>query len=316
MTSAPSSVQPPDAVVALAQQRAQARAAKDWAASDALRDEIAALGWLVKDGPDGFSLSERPPFEVVSSIRELPSGLAAHARCAVVVLVDGWPQDAATCLDALVAHAPADVVIVAVDLGDVDGAGRVVHERATAHPDRVIEVHLATPLAQSGWGPTVTAMLAACATPLVGVMDMSTILDGDALGPILAAFDDPSVVASGWRGVDVNVDDAWRSFVDAGAGEVDAVLGYLIVVRREAALAAPPHAKAKFYRNADMEWSLAMRAAGGRLVIPEGALPLHQDRHHGYHDSDPEYRDRESRKTYDRLLQAFRGRTDILRPRA
>ena len=99
-------------------------------------------------------------------------------------------------------------------------------------------------------------------------------------------------------------------------GEVDAILGYLLVLRRDAAMAAPAHAKARFYRNADMEWCLALREAGGRLVVPPGTLPVHQGRHHGYHDSDPDYRDRESRRTYDRLLQRFRGQPGILRPRS
>jgi hypothetical protein len=234
----------------------------------------------------------------------------------IAVLIDGWPDDAAACLQALVSHAPARVCILGVDLGDVDGAGHVLHDIAVAQPDRVVEVHVAQTLAQAGWGPSVTAVLEACASPLVGVMDMSTILDGDALTPILAEFSDGSVVASGWRGVDVDLADNWRGFVDAEPGEVDAMLGYLIVVRREAGVAAPPHPKAKFYRNADMEWSLALRAGGGRIVMPAGALPVHQERHHGYHDSDPEYRDRESRKTYDRLLQRFRSTPGILRPRA
>ncbi|BCW69697.1 cysteine--tRNA ligase [Arthrobacter sp. NicSoilB8] len=37
--------------------RAQARAAKDWAASDAIRDTLAAAGIVVEDGPDGASWS-------------------------------------------------------------------------------------------------------------------------------------------------------------------------------------------------------------------------------------------------------------------
>ena len=40
-------------------------------------------------------------------------------------------------------------------------------------------------------------------------------------------------------------------------------------------------------------------------------LPVRQDRHRGYHDSDPAYRDKESRRTYDRFLQRFRGREDL-----
>jgi cysteinyl-tRNA synthetase len=43
----------PADVTALVEARAAARAAKDWAASDRLRDELTALGWTVTDTPDG-----------------------------------------------------------------------------------------------------------------------------------------------------------------------------------------------------------------------------------------------------------------------
>src|SRR5579884_284496 len=46
---------PPD-VVELAEQRLQARAARDWAESDRLRDVIASRGWLVRDTPGGYQL--------------------------------------------------------------------------------------------------------------------------------------------------------------------------------------------------------------------------------------------------------------------
>jgi len=49
-------VDAPDEVVALAAQRQAARAAKDFAEADRLRDEIAALGWQVRDVDDGFEL--------------------------------------------------------------------------------------------------------------------------------------------------------------------------------------------------------------------------------------------------------------------
>ena len=44
---------PPPEVLVLVEQRAAARAAKDFAASDRLRDQILALGWQVQDGKDG-----------------------------------------------------------------------------------------------------------------------------------------------------------------------------------------------------------------------------------------------------------------------
>ena len=47
---------PPDAVQRLAEERDAARSAGDFARSDELRGEIAALGWVVQDGPDGSRL--------------------------------------------------------------------------------------------------------------------------------------------------------------------------------------------------------------------------------------------------------------------
>lgn len=41
----------------LADQRWQAKQNKDWDASDQLRDELASMGWTIKDNPDGYELS-------------------------------------------------------------------------------------------------------------------------------------------------------------------------------------------------------------------------------------------------------------------
>ena len=40
--------------------RAVAREARDWAEADRLRDELRALGWEVRDGPDGPELVPAP----------------------------------------------------------------------------------------------------------------------------------------------------------------------------------------------------------------------------------------------------------------
>jgi hypothetical protein len=303
----------PAEVIALAEARAQARADKDFARSDELRDEIAAAGWLIKDSADGYVLSEKPPFEVAANVTALieQSPRIDAATCTIGVIVDGWPDDLRTCLDALISRAPDDTVIIGLDLGNVDDAGMVLHEYALAHPTRVIELHCAQTLQQCGWSAAVTALLQISAARVHVVMDLSSVLEGDAITPLVEAISG-TVVGAGWKGANVDTDDAWRSVIDAGPGEVDVLLGYLAAFDREAALATPPHPKAKFYRNADLEWSLALRAAGGSLVVPSAALPVHQDRHRGYHDSDPAYRDKESRKTYDRILQSFRGRDEVL----
>lgn len=48
--------QPSEHVIALVEERVLARASKNWAESDKLRDEIAALGWIVQDSKDGYKL--------------------------------------------------------------------------------------------------------------------------------------------------------------------------------------------------------------------------------------------------------------------
>ena len=310
--------EPPSEVVELADRRSEARAARDFASADVLRDEIANLGWVVADVPDGYTLAPRPPFDVLRGLADLPDRSAEPdtRRCSVGLLVEGWPEDLVRCVAALLAHAPPDVVVIGLDLGDVDGAGRALHDLATEHPGRVEEWHVAATPQQAGWGPARQALMRLDTAATHVLMDPSSVLDGDAVTPLLEALAEPGVVAAGWRGTNVDLDDNWRSFVDAGTGEVDALLGYLMAVRRDALLAVGgPHAKARFYRNADMELSLALREAGGRLVVPAGELPVHQERHRGYHDSDPTYRDRESRRTYDRLLQRFRGHDELLAPR-
>jgi cysteinyl-tRNA synthetase len=47
---------PPHEAVELAERRGEARASKDWAEADRLRDELRDLGWEVRDGPQGPEL--------------------------------------------------------------------------------------------------------------------------------------------------------------------------------------------------------------------------------------------------------------------
>jgi cysteinyl-tRNA synthetase len=52
----PEQAEAPAEVIELSDAREQARAARDWAQADRLRDEIRARGWEVRDGPDGPEL--------------------------------------------------------------------------------------------------------------------------------------------------------------------------------------------------------------------------------------------------------------------
>jgi len=55
----PDAAEVPAQVAALVEAREAARASKDWAASDRLRDQIASQGWIIKDTKEGQKLTPR-----------------------------------------------------------------------------------------------------------------------------------------------------------------------------------------------------------------------------------------------------------------
>jgi hypothetical protein len=304
--------EPPAAVEELARRRSAARAERDYAAADALRDEIADAGWSVEDRPDGgWHLTEKATDAVLPDLGAVERWPTRHSgrAASVDLVVEGWPDDVRRCLDALVRHLPAGVGVTVLDAGDVDGAGTVADGFAGTHGDVVEVLHLRDP---APFGPARLALLRRDPAPVHIWLEPSTVLDGDALGPLLAALADPDVVGAGWRGVDVDAD--WTGFHGVGPGEADAILGYLFAMRRDAALAvaedpgAPLH-RARFYRNADLDLSFRLRETGGRLVAID--VPVQQTRHRGYRDSDPAVRERESSRNYRAFLARFRGREDL-----
>jgi hypothetical protein len=145
-------------------------------------------------------------------------------------------------------------------------------------------------------------------------MDPSTTFTGDAIAPVLQELNKKEFVAVGWRGGLVNIEDQWRSVDDKGTGEVDVLFSYFFALDKDAALAAGGfNVRAIYYRNADMEFSLRLKHAAGRLLQMD--LPLVQGRHHGYYDTEESFRDAQSKKNYDRILERFRGKEAILSPR-
>src|SRR5260370_22428712 len=139
-------------------------------------------------------------------------------------------------------------------------------------------------------------------------METSKILTGGAISRVLGALAGNGVVAGGWRGADPDPD--LFSFHDAGPGPVTALLSYLMAVRTDAAARAGGFSsRARFYRNADLEFSLRL-AGEGTLVVPPEPLPARQSRHPRYHDRGPAVRDAESRRNYRRVLELLRAGND------
>jgi len=164
-----------------------------------------------------------------------------------------------------------------------------------------------------GWGNLVNNFLEKFSEDFLVIMDPSTIFIGDAISKSLESLNS-GFQGVGWKGGLVNIEDEWRSTEDKGPGEVDVLFSYFFALdRRFAITAGGANPSAKYYRNADLELSLAIRAAGGKLIQTD--LPLEQGKHHGYYDVEPEYREKNSKKNYQRILDRFRGKNEILAPR-
>jgi hypothetical protein len=92
--------------------------------------------------------------------------------------------------------------------------------------------------------------------------------------------------------------------------EVDAIEGYLLAVPRTLAARVQVDPRDRYYRNADLDYSFAIRALGYAARRVE--VPAERHRHRAYHETDPAERDRASKKNYDRFLARWRNRTDLL----
>ncbi|MGN9786557.1 glycosyltransferase family 2 protein [Nonomuraea sp. ZG12] len=187
----------------------------------------------------------------------------------VGLVADGRPQDVRACVESLVEHTGA--TILALDLGDVDGAGDVLAELAERHPERIRLWRVADAPQGRGGGATLGAarmkLLHLDSSEVHVLMDTSLVLEGDALTPLVAAVKE-GAVAAGRQGLEpAESGDRWRQ---AGPGRVRALSADLMAVRRSAALAAFPE-RADSAGDADVEFSLALR---GELVVPPERLPV------------------------------------------
>ncbi|NCV42289.1 MAG: hypothetical protein EBW17_03830 [Actinobacteria bacterium] len=291
----------PDSVTQLAQARMDARAAKDFKLADKYREDLMHAGYEVVDVAGGYELRPKKPYITLAYPRDIrPIDLENDVT--VGIIVDGFTDDALETVRTLKSYSDCAVAIIAI--GDAGALFEEMDKRT----------YLISVAPGASWADCANVFLEKVASKYVVVMDPSTRFTGDAISPVIDELAKGQYVAVGWRGGLVNLEDQWRSVDDKGIGEVDVLFSYFMAFNREAITQVGGfNPRAVYYRNADIEFSLKIRQAGGKLLQMD--LPLTQGRHHGYYDVDPDYRDAQSKKTFDRILEKFRGKEAILSPR-
>ena len=291
----------PEAVTQLAQARMDARAAKDFALADKYRDELLHAGYEIVDVVGGYELREKKPYITLAFARDIRP-IDLESEVTVGIIVDGFTDDALETVKTIKAN--SDCAVAIISIGDAGALFEQMDKRT----------YLISVAPGASWADCANVFLEKLSSKYVILMDPSTRFTGDAITPVVAELEKGDYVAVGWRGGLVNLKDEWRSVDDKGVGEVDVLFSYFMAFNREAMTQVGGfNPRAIYYRNADIEFSLKIRQAGGKLLQMD--LPLIQDRHHGYHDTDPEYRDAQSKKTFDRILDKYRGKSAILSPR-
>ena len=295
----------PDDVVELAERRAEARAAKDFAAADALRGAIAERGWAVVDTSDGFTLEPHDedvaPQQPVAA-REVASVLEDEATYDVAIhwVAEGWLDDIDRAAAAFRANAGSRRLQFVV--ADVTGDAA---DRWSETDD--VEV---VPLEEgTGWAAARNAGLRRTLAPIVIAVDGSVEPAGDLFSPIETALKDPTVGVCGPFGI---VTPDLREFAEApGAGPCDAIEGYLMAFRREIlASVGGFDEKYRWYRTADIEWSFRVKDAG--FVCAVVPMPVVKHEHRMWEAASEEQRASWSKRNFYRFLDRFRDRWDLV----
>jgi cysteinyl-tRNA synthetase len=314
----------PDAVLSAAHERATAREARNWAEADRLRSVIEAAGWKVVDHGTDFALSPAAPPDraeagrtrygasrnVPSRLDEAPVGLAT-----LVMVATDWPDDVARALDGLRAVPAGTSVVIVADAPSPEQATALEGLEARAmRPSNDMPIEVVWTIERLGHGAALNAGLRRAQGPIAIVLDSSVEPTGDFVTPLVRALDDPTVAGTGPWGI---VSRDLRKFAEAPAGDVDAIEGYCMAFRRtDYADRGPIDERFRFYRNADIWWSLVLRDDGQghpprRAVSVEG-LPLVRHEHRGYTSLPDDERDRLSKRNFYRIIDRFGSRRDLL----
>jgi cysteinyl-tRNA synthetase len=292
----------PEEVRRLAAERYDARARKDFAAADALRDQIAELGYQVLDSPQG------PTFRLLAPAPETPARMRASdvrslldepATFDVSVhwVLQGWPEDVVRALAAFRAdERDRKIQYVVADVTGADPA---------SFGDGVEVLSLED---GTGWAAARNAGLRRSLGRIVLAVDGSVEPAGHVFGPLQEALADPTIGVCGPFGI---VSRDLRSFEESDGPDVDAIEGYLMAMRREVLqLAGLFGERFRWYRTADIEYSFRVKDQGLRAVVVD--VPVIKYEHRMWTSTPEADRQRWSKRNYNVFLDGFRGRSDLL----
>jgi len=152
----------------LAQARLDARAVKDFAKADQLRDEIAALGFEVIDIAGGFEFRAKERFPSYASTRDIKA-IKVEGDIAITIIVDGFIADALDAVRTIKANTKTPIIAL------------VIGDPAELVDEIDMQFQIVAITENFGWGENTNALLKNLSTKYMLIMDPSTRFLGDAI---------------------------------------------------------------------------------------------------------------------------------------
>ena len=330
---------PPQPVVDLAEARAVARRARDWAAADRLRAEIEATGWKVIDTGTLYDLERAVGPDVVTdgvirygSSVSVPSRLGDEpvGRASVVMIATAWPEDLARAHRSLVERAPDGTQLVVVANGASAAQAAALDGLDAADPGAPgVMTEVLWTSSRLGHAAALNAGIRRAAAPVVIVLDTDVEPTDDLVSSLVTALVDETVAVAGPFGL---VTDDLRRFdaPPAGAADVAAIAGAAMAFRRSDFVARGPLDE-HFVTPAHLDtwWSLVLRDEAAadpdagdvdrdpsplRRAIQVGAGSVVRHPPHDPAAVATGDRDRLTRRNFYRVLKRFGSRLDLAVP--
>jgi len=292
------------------------RQRKRYQEADAIRAQVYATGYEVRDAAKGTSARLMPPWAVdehnISSSRDVDSLLEEEPEFefTISIVARQGCRELERCLASVRAFlGKTRAEIIVVDNGFEDDCGSVLD--GIACEDERLRVFHADHFLGSAAARNVSLKQARGRCVLF--IDTSVEFKGDIFTPIGSLLNDPTVGVVGRWGV---ITDDIRSFAEAKAsGDVHAVEGYLMAFRREVLREVGfLDEKYRFYRHLDLDFSFAVRSKGYRAVMDAGLAAVRHE-HIDWSLTPEDERERLSKRNFYRFLHKWGERTDLLATR-
>lgn len=122
----------PENLYELGRARQIARAEKNFALADQLRDQIAQAGFEIIDVADGFELHKKSLIQTFTDIHKLKNLPKTDRAITVAIIVNGFHEDAISSVNSIKDHSSAEIVLLATESAEdlatiVDSHTHVLH---------------------------------------------------------------------------------------------------------------------------------------------------------------------------------------------